>query len=356
MAKQQESPYALPARHELIVIGTSAGGIQALQEVLKDLPADFPAAICIVLHIPAEGPSLLPRILQRSSALPVRHALDGETIVPGRVYIAPPDRHLLVEAGRLLVRHGPRENRHRPAVDPLFRSAALAYGPRLIGVILTGALNDGTAGLAIVKRLGGVAIVQDPAEALFPSMPTSAQRHVAIDYSVPLAEIAATLTRVAHEPSGPRPIAQVEDVVVEERWMRGERVDMESLAEIGTPSNLTCPECHGPLWELHDKSLLRFRCRTGHGFTAESMLADQAKGLEDALWLAVNTLEERALVSDRLATDAAGRRHGYVATRFTEKALEARRQAEIIRQVILQTAGAAGIDEIALKEEAQQGD
>ncbi|HEY8599580.1 MAG TPA: chemotaxis protein CheB, partial [Thermomicrobiales bacterium] len=212
MAKHDQSAQPFVTGHDLIVIGTSAGGVQALLELLDDLPANLPAAICIVIHIPAESPSLLPRILQRRSALPVRHAVDGERIVPGHVYIAPPDHHLLVDPGRLRLRHGPRENRCRPAVDPLFRSAALAYGPRLIGVVLTGALNDGTAGLAIIKRLGGVTIVQDPADALFPGMPASAQRHVAVDYSLPLADIAAALTRVAREPNGPSTVEPVADV------------------------------------------------------------------------------------------------------------------------------------------------
>jgi two-component system chemotaxis response regulator CheB len=341
--------------HDLIAIGASSGGVEALQVLVAALPADLAAAVCIVLHQSPEAPSRLPRILARHAALPVLHAVDGEVIVPGRVYVAPPDHHLLVEIGRLRLTRGPRENRHRPAVDPLFRSVALAYGPRAIGVVLTGALNDGTAGLATIKRLGGIAIVQDPNEALYPGMPASAQRHVAVDYAPPLAEIAPTLARLAREPALLPPPERPEASIVEDRWMRGEPMETERIAVVGTPTSLTCPECHGPLWELRDNALLRYRCRTGHGFTAESMLAEQSEALEGALWMALNTLEESALVAERLADDATERRHQHVATRFVEKAQESRRRAETIRRVLLTARSAATIDEDALSMEALKG-
>jgi two-component system chemotaxis response regulator CheB len=348
MSQHNGSIFTVADRRDLIVIGASAGGVEALQRLIADLPADLPAAVCIVLHLSPEAPSLLPRILRRNSKLPVLHPIDGEPLVAGRVYVATPDHHLLVEDGHLMVTRGPRENRHRPAIDPLFRSAAMAHGSRVIGLILTGALNDGTAGLGAIKRRGGIALVQDPEEALFPGMPTSARRHVAVDHVLTLAAIAPMLTRLAHETPPQFVSDATDDLKVETRWMKGNSMEMERLNAVGTPTSLTCPECHGPLWEVRDEALLRYRCRTGHAFTAESMLAEQAEALEGALWMALNTLEESALVADRLASDATKRQHGHVAARFTEKAHESRRRAESIRSVLLSAQSAAGIDEEAL--------
>ena len=203
------------------------------------------------------------------------HAQDGEPISPGRIYVAPHDHHLLVEPGHLRVVRGPRENHHRPAVDPLFRSAALTYGPRVVGVVLSGALNDGTAGLIAIKRRGGVAIVQDPAEALVPGMPGSALRNVAIDYCLPIADISPLLAQLAREPvaeEGAYPVPA--EMELEHRYARGEAVTPERDGQIGQPTLLICPECHTPLWEIQDGGPLRFRCPTGHAFTAESMLAE----------------------------------------------------------------------------------
>jgi two-component system chemotaxis response regulator CheB len=340
--------------HDLIVIGASSGGVEALLALVPRLPPDLQAAICIVLHISPEAPGMLPVILGRRTAMPVAHATDGEPIRRGHIYTAPPDHHLLVEPGRLRVVRGPRENRHRPAVDPLFRSAANAYGPRCIGVILSGVLDDGTAGLLAIKRLGGLAVIQDPAEALFPGMVASAQRHVAVDHCLPAAEIAPLLARLAHEPAaeGVSPVPR--DIEIEDRLARVERAGPVEGESLGQPTTLTCPECHGPLWEIRDSGLLRFRCRTGHAFTAESMLAGQSEALEDALWMAINTLEESALTAERLATDATERRHTYVAQRFIEKARESHRRADIIRQVIATAEAPASIAADVLGEAPEQ--
>lgn len=185
---------------DVVVVGASAGGVEALRELVHGLPADLPASVLVVRHVPPESQSALPRILARSGPLPAAHALDGEELRPARIYVAPADFHMLVEDGRIRLVRGPRENLHRPAVDPLFRSAAAAYGRRVVGVVLTGALDDGTAGLATIKRCGGVAVVQDPADATFSSMPASALRNVRVDHSVPLAGIAPLLDRLVREP------------------------------------------------------------------------------------------------------------------------------------------------------------
>lgn len=329
--------------HDLIAIGASSGGIEALLAVIPRLPADLPAAVCVVVHTSPQGPGLLPRVLARSASMPVMHGADGMAIRRGTIYVAPPDHHLLVERGGLRVARGPRENRHRPAVDPLFRSAALTYGPRAVGVVLSGVLNDGTAGLLAIKRRGGVAIVQDPDEAVFPSMPESARRHVAVDHCLRAAEIAPVLVRLAREQAaaeGGFPVSH--ELELEYRYARADRVTPERDGTVGQPTALTCPECHGPLWEIQDGDLVRYRCRTGHAFTGDSMIDAQAEALEEALWLAYNTLEEQALTAERLAREATERRHHHVAARFEERARESRRRAAVIRKVIVEDAPVAG--------------
>jgi two-component system chemotaxis response regulator CheB len=183
--------------HQVVVIGTSAGGVEALRVLASGLPASFPLPICVVMHVAPDSPAIVPDILTRSGPLPSVSAANGARLLPGTIYVAPPDRHLLLEPGRLRLTRGPRENRFRPAIDPLFRSAAQVYGPAAIAVILTGNLDDGTAGLSAVKQLGGVGIVQNPNDALFPSMPSSALRHVQADYVLPLADIARVLVSLA---------------------------------------------------------------------------------------------------------------------------------------------------------------
>lgn len=188
--------------HDIVVVGASAGGVETLVKLVEKLPADLPASVFVVLHIPAQNPSLMPEILSRSGRLKAVHPRDGEAIQQGCIYIAPPDLHLLVEQGHVHLLRGPKENRHRPAIDPLFRSAAAAYGPRVVGVVLTGSLDDGTAGLLAIKRLGGIAIVQDPADALYPSMPLNALEHVNVDYKLPVSEIGPLIAHLAYEPVG----------------------------------------------------------------------------------------------------------------------------------------------------------
>ncbi|CAA9564644.1 MAG: Protein-glutamate methylesterase [uncultured Thermomicrobiales bacterium] len=343
---------------DMIVIGASSGGVEALLFLVERLPRDLPAAIGIVLHTSPDAPGMLARVLGRRSTLPVHAATDGAPIVAGRIYVAPPDHHLLVEPGRLRFSRGPRENRSRPAVDPLFRSAALVYGPRAIGVILTGSLDDGTAGLAAIKERGGMAIVQDPAEALFPGMPGSARRHVAVDHVLPLPEMIPILDQLTREPIE---VAQAVEAAqaaeptllrLEDRYARGGAIDMRELNEVGKSTALTCPECHGPLWEIESSSLLRFRCRTGHAFSAETMLSGQSEALEDALWMAVNTLEESAPVAERLAGNSEQRQQHHIAARFIEKARESRQRAAVIREVIESAQAAATIDLDGFADEA----
>ncbi len=321
--------------HDIIVVGASAGGVEALADLAGRLPADLPAAVFVVLHVPAYGTSVLPGILSRRGPLPAVHPTDGEQVQRGRIYVAPPDHHLLVEDGRVRLTRGPHENGHRPAVDALFRSAARAYGPRVIGVVLTGTLDDGTAGLQAVKRRGGLAVVQDPEDALFASMPRCAIEGVAVDHIAPLAGIGPTLVRLARQPAQAESKAPVTPELKEE--VKVAEFDIKALEtrREGKPSSYACPDCHGVLWEVEEDELLRFRCRVGHAFSPESLLASQSDALEDALWTALRALEESAALADRLSERADARGHGLAAGRFGQQAKDARERAAIIRQALL---------------------
>ena len=326
------------AGHDIIVIGASAGGVEALVNVVRTLPPNLPAALFITLHIPAESPSMLPTILSRSGALPAIHPEDGANIVPGMIYIAPADNHLQLEHGIIRIVHGPKENRHRPAIDPMFRSAALAYGPRVLGVILTGAMDDGTAGLLAVKRSGGIALVQDPHEALYSSMPASALAHVHVDYVLPVAAIGPQLVELVHTPINEKGAASMNDSEMEKEVSVVESdsslATMASSEHPGTPSPFSCPECGGVLWEIQDDELLRFRCRVGHAYSRDSVLAAQTEEVERALWIALKILEEQASLSNRLAIHAQKRGQDALAHRFEEKLHNAQQQAAVIQRVL----------------------
>ena len=332
--------YSAPG-HDIIVVGASTGGVEALAQLVSGLPDDLPAAVFAVLHLPPQAPSHLSQILARYGPLPASQPRDGEPIRHGRIYVAPPDFHLMVERGRVRVTRGPRENRHRPAIDPLFRTAALAYGSRVIGVILTGALDDGTAGLYAVKQRGGVAVVQDPKDALIDSMPRNALEYVAVDHCLPLRDIPALLTRLAHEPAARETLPASGEMLVEAAIDEAKVTAMGNENPVGTLSAFTCPECRGPLWEIRDGELLRFRCRSGHAFSSESMIAGQSEALDEALWAAFNTLNESAILSERLAAEAHARGHTYMAHRMTERAREQRTRASVVRAVIGEGNGVA---------------
>lgn len=228
--------------NRIVVIGASAGGVEALKQLVSGLPSDFPAPILVVLHIPSHGTSVLPAILSHAGSLPAVHPRAKELLMKGQIYIAPPDKHLLVKRGYLILTKGPRENGHRPAVDPLFLTAARSYGPQVIGVILSGALDDGTVGLAAIKNEKGVAIVQDPEDAIYPGMPQSAIENVEVDYVLPLVEIAPLLVRLAHEPVEEYPPSQSDDLEYEADIAELDMSALEDENRPGIPSTFVCPE------------------------------------------------------------------------------------------------------------------
>ena len=322
------------AHRDIVVVGTSAGGVEALRELARGLPPDLPAAVLIVIHTPRRSPALVPRILNHAGALPAAYAQDGQPVQPGRIYVAPAGSHLILEDGVIRLVHGARENLHRPSIDPLFRSAALAYGRRAIGVILTGALDDGTAGLHAVKRCGGVAVVQEPADATYPSMPESALRNVRVDHRAPLAEIPALLDRLVRErlPESAPTVAPT-DLKLEVA-MAAMDSNEEKLDRMGNRSTFTCPECHGTLWEMNEEGILRFRCHVGHAYTAETLASQQSSGLEDALWAAVRGFEENAKLASRISQRMTGLGEGEVKQRFDKRAEIARQHADEIRGLL----------------------
>jgi two-component system, chemotaxis family, protein-glutamate methylesterase/glutaminase len=320
--------------HDIVVIGASAGGVEAISTLVSDLPRDLRAAVLVVLHL-SKGRSMLPEILTRSGRLPAAHPEDGDPLEYGHIYVARPDHHLVLERGKIRVVHGPTENGCRPAVDPLFRSAARAYGPRVVGIVLTGGLDDGTAGLAAVKEAGGIAIVQDPDEAFAPSMPRSAKAFVQVDHVLPVREISLLIAELTREETNAKPPATGAHVKPLESDLAEPPIALREDDRPGKVSIFTCPECHGTLWEADERGIVRFRCRVGHAYSAESMLAAQTDSVDRALWTALRSVEERAALTHRLAERARKRGHHWVARAFEERALAADGHAAVIRELVV---------------------
>jgi two-component system chemotaxis response regulator CheB len=309
--------------------------VDALKRLVSALPADLPAALFIVLHRPPDHPSLLAEILQRVGPLDVAHAIDDESIVPGRIYVAPPDRHLLIEQGHIRLTNGPKENRFRPAIDPLFRSAASSFGPRVVGVVLTGNLDDGMAGLWAIKDRGGVAIVQDPEEALFPSMPRNALANVEVDYCLRLAEIAPALVRLSAQPvTGGAAVS--EHMQIETRIALEDNALEAGVMKLGKPSPFTCPECHGMLLQIQDGELIRFRCHTGHAYSASSLLEEVTESVEQGLWNAMRSMDELVLLLRHLADHAHEYDDPATAAKIAQQAQDVRQRTQFVRQALMQ--------------------
>lgn len=328
----------MPAR-DIIVIGGSAGALEVLTTIVARLPYDLAAAIFVVLHVSPTRESLLPTLITRAGRMEAINPDDGSHMEPGRIYVAPPDRHLILENRHINIVHGPKENRSRPAIDPLFRSAAVQYGPRVIGVVLSGSLDDGTAGLRAIKRSGGLTIVQDPADATYPAMPESAILNNSVDYIAPAAEIAALLRQfVGQEVDEEGSAETVSDLKKEVQLIQQEFAPdkmIETIDQLGRLSMFTCPDCHGSLWEMKDNELLRYRCHVGHAFSVDSLDAEQSEKLEAALWSALRALEERGALNRRLAKQARDRESNSMAERFQQRAEEADEHVTSIRQMLL---------------------
>ena len=323
----------------MVVIGASMGGFEALEQLLGSLPTELPAAVFVVLHTAGDGAELLARALSKESVLPVLLAAEGQPFTDSRVYVPPPDHHLLLGHDHLHVRRGPRENGARPAVDPLFRSAAVYCTTRVIGVVLTGLLDDGTAGLLAIKRCGGIAIVQDPRDAAYPDMPRSAIRHVAIDHVLALQDVAGALAALTRETRPPVP--EVPHEIQLEALIAAQEVQGMYLGDPVRVSPITCPECHGAMQEILDGELVRYRCHTGHAFTLETLGSIHGEAWERALYSALRAQQERAHVVGRMAAKARERGAGREAAQLGQRAASYEEGAELLRRLLATATGAA---------------
>lgn len=327
---------------DLVVIGSSSGGLEALQQIVAGLPAGFPAAALVVLHTSSSGPGLLPTILGRAGKLPANYPEDKTPIRHGHIYVAPPDHHLLVKDGVLRVLRGPRENLHRPAIDPLFRSAAVARGERVIGVVLTGLLDDGTSGLMVVRARGGAAIVQDPATAMFDAMPRHALEQVPDALVLPVEKMGEELVRLVGaelpETERARPAATESTEAIDTDFLEQELPQIDPAERPGQPSRFACPDCGGVLWEIDENGFLRYRCRVGHAFTERHLSAEQQHAVETALWSALRALEESGALYHRLADKAGLFGHGRTAQRYQERAENTEENARVLREFLTQVA------------------
>ncbi len=334
----------------IIVIGASLGGMEALKKLFAQLPSDLNAALLVVWHVPPESPNLLPNILQRVSSLKVVSATDNELVQPGHAYIARPDYHLVIEsretesAGTEFVTYstrGPKENRFRPSIDVLFRSAAVAGGARVIGVVLTGLLDDGAAGLYAVKESGGQAVVQDPLEAACPNMPINAMRAVKVDACVAIDEMSQILLQLTNQPVEKE--GKMQDQSGSKGWKTEVDIALEKsgiangVLELGSPSRYTCPECHGILVQIEEGRSIRFRCHTGHAFSLESLLVDITRSTEEMLWNSLRVIQEKELLLTHMAEHYQNVEQVDAAENCLDQVIATRRLGDVIRHAVLES-------------------
>jgi len=324
----------MPAKgRNIIVVGTSDGGLEALDQLVGSLPTDLAASIFVVQHMaPHNSGEPLLRRLSRHKAFKPKLAVDGERFKPGRIYIAPPDNHLLVKATRVLVTKGARENRHRPGIDPLFRSAAVAHGPRVIGIVLTGMLDDGTAGLIAIKRCGGVTVVQDPRDAAYSDMPLSALDNSHVDSCVSLADMGSLVATLVSQRPGRRKAVPSEiriEATIAERVLS----DVSQVNGLGDQVPYNCPGCGGVLWEMNSAGDKRYRCHTGHSYTEATLLASQSEKIEEMLWISLRMFEER---KNLLTSMAQGARTAALRRSSRQRAKETQGFIDRIRGLLLE--------------------
>jgi two-component system chemotaxis response regulator CheB len=328
----------------IVVIGGSAGGVQAIIGVAEQLPADLNAAVFVALHLSPSAPSVLAELLNRRSAMQVEWAIDGVEIEAGTIYVAPPDKHLTLEPGHVALGRGPRENGHRPAIDPLFRTAAHVYCERVIGVVLSGNLDDGSVGLVEIRKMGGKAIVQDPTDSPYSGMPQNALDAAGADVVCPADQLADAIIELVNRPA---PTIELCRDMPEDIATGGKSPMAADEREEGELSVYGCPDCGGALWEIDDGKTLRFRCRVGHSYTDESLLEGMTDGVERAMWAALRALEEQATQARQLARRMKARGHSSLTERFLGQAVESEERALIIRRALLRPEAREVLDEVS---------
>lgn len=324
---------------DIVVIGASAGGVRALRTLVAGLPADVAASFFVTIHVTPHAPSLLPELLSRGGPLPAKHPANEERVQRGRIYVAPPDRHLLLRRGRIELSHGPRENGARPSVDPMFRSAAREFGARVIGVVLSGSLDDGTAGLRAVKARGGVAVAQSPETAAVPEMPRNAIADGIVDHVVPLDQLAERLVELIRLPA---PTAAIGTSTLEaEAQLAKVSRGIAYGWQPGVPSDFSCPDCGGVLRFVPDETSGHLRCHVGHAWNQQALLAAQVERVEESLWAALRSLEEHAKLTRRVRDDFRHRGHPQLVANMDEKLGEIEHHAAEIRKLLVRPAGVA---------------
>ena len=334
--EKKTSESQLTGHERIIVMGASTGGFEAFKKIIQALPPDFSTPIFIVWHMSSHTPSVLPQMLNKLNTIVAAHAYNNEEIKPNRIYVAPPDYHMLIEDGKVRITHGPKENRFRPAVDPLFRSAAYAYGNRVIGIILSGALDDGTAGLWTVKHYGGVAIVQDPLDAEVASMPENAIGKVQVDYCVGVSELPRLLVRLSKEPVIQNAVVMKDDQTKKEIEIAAEETPMKKgILEFTELTPYTCPECHGVLSKLHNGDLERYRCHTGHAYSSGALLAALTEKIEDGLYGALRGMDESIMLLNHMGDHYAEFNQPKLAALYFKKAKETEDRSKWVRKAVL---------------------
>jgi two-component system chemotaxis response regulator CheB len=330
------------SNRDILAIGTSAGGFEALRFLTREFRPDLPAAVLIVIHLPGHSRSSLDSILTQMGPLPANFAEDGQSLEHGRIYIGPPERHLILDGDKLHLGSGPRENNSRPAIDPLFRSVGLCCGSRSVGVVLTGMLGDGSSGLWSLKQCGGITVVQEPSDAAFPDMPSSAIERAKPDHIVALAAMPTLLDGLVRHPAG-QALAAPESLRYEVEVAASGSTSMSEMDRIGRRSVFACPDCHGVMWEIDDGEFVRYRCHVGHAYSGDLMSVAVDDNLQRALAVALRALEERATLVEKLQKQASAGGHSQLADSWERKAKEFEAEAKVIRASIERA------DEIAAK-------
>ena len=318
----------------IVVIGASAGGLDALAEMVQTLRKGLNVAYCIVLHLSRKGiGDFVVHRLSKATSMPCSLAEDKGVIQRDNIYIARPNQHMLLKDNKIILGGGPEENRFRPSVDVLFRSAAVSYSSHAIGIILSGMLDDGTSGMWAIKRCGGTCVVQDPNQAEYPEMPLSIINNMEADHVVTLDEIGTTIAKIVKQKRG-RKKSVPEEVVLESKIAEKTAVSINAIEKIADTSVFACPDCGGNLWEMKDDIIKRYRCHIGHAYTEKDLVVKQAETASNTLWVALRMMEERKHLLRKLELENAKKGHKFSSSTNAEKHDEMERHINKLKEIL----------------------